>query len=449
MEISYVREMRKNYLVAEAQEDFPGYEAHMLAANTIQGLLGMRIRYTDGRASYYYDITSRQPLGRLLEGRQITVGEICGLIQQIYGTLKRMEEFFLGDKGILLEPQYIYIEPETFQAGLCFVPGLEGNFSESLSRLLQYLLRQVDHRDKRAVILAYSLYQESLKENYSLEDLLSLMEDEGRKEAAGNNQEDQENGEEPDRRSFEEPGSREMKEHGAGEPEQPVHTGKKEKRAKENRAKENGGEKTRCVFPWRQGLAASVLVLLIPGILWVFRGSSVVLEYIKWIGVIQAAMLLIIWRIVWKRRQTGRLDAAEKKYIYEEIPIPDEPFFAKEEPQEIRKTDESFQTVLLNNGTDANMHRLEGVLPETEDIVIPYYPFVIGKHRELADYVLDRETVSRLHLRCDRNGDTYTVTDLNSTNGTMVGGVLLDANETVEVKSGDSVVIADAAYVWK
>ena len=347
MEISYVREMRKNYLVAEAQENFPGYEAHMLAANTIQGLLGMRIRYTDGRASYYYDITSRQPLGRLLEGRQITVGEICGLIRQIYGTLKRMEEFFLGDKGILLEPQYIYIEPETFQAGLCFVPGLEGNFSESLSRLLQYLLRQVDHRDKRAVILAYSLYQESLKENYSLEDVLSLMEDEGRKEAAGNNREDQESGEEP--------GSREMKEHGAGEPEQPVHTGKKEKRAKEN-----GGEKTRCVFPWRQGLAASVLVLLIPGILWVFRGSSVVLEYIKWIGVIQAALLLIIWGIVWKRRQTGRLDAAEKKYIYEEIPIPDEPFFAKEEPQEIRKTDESFQTVLLNNGTDANMHRLEG-----------------------------------------------------------------------------------------
>ena len=173
------------------------------------------------------------------------------------------------------------------------------------------------------------------------------------------------------------------------------------------------------------------------------------LEYIKWIGVIQAALLLIIWGIVWKRRQTGRLDAAEKKYIYEEIPIPDEPFFAKEEPQEIRKTDESFQTVLLNNGTDANMHRLEGVLLETEDIVIPYYPFVIGKHRELADYVLDRETVSRLHLRCDRNGDTYTVTDLNSTNGTMVGGVLLDANETVEVKSGDSVVIADAAYVWR
>lgn len=95
------------------------------------------------------------------------------------------------------------------------------------------------------------------------------------------------------------------------------------------------------------------------------------------------------------------------------------------------------------------MHRLEGASPEREDIVIPYYPFVIGKHRDLADYVLDRPAVSRLHLRIDREGEVYTVTDLNSTNGTMVRGALLAANETAEVRSGDSVVIADAAYVWR
>ena len=183
MEISYVREMRKNYLVVEARRDFLGYEARMLAANPVQGLLPMKVRYMDGSASYYYDITSRQPLGRLLESRQITVEEICGLIRQIHGALRRMEEFFLGDGGILLEPEYIYMEPEAFQAGLCFVPGAEENFQEGLSRLLQYLLRHVDHRDRKAVILAYSLYQESLKENYSLEDLLRLMEGEEKKTA--------------------------------------------------------------------------------------------------------------------------------------------------------------------------------------------------------------------------------------------------------------------------
>lgn len=78
-----------------------------------------------------------------------------------------------------------------------------------------------------------------------------------------------------------------------------------------------------------------------------------------------------------------------------------------------------------------------------------YYPFVIGKHKELADYVLDYKTVSRFHLRLDRTEDKITVTDLNSTNGTTVAGVLLAVNETAELNPGDEVRIADLRFVWK
>ena len=42
-----------------------------------------------------------------------------------------------------------------------------------------------------------------------------------------------------------------------------------------------------------------------------------------------------------------------------------------------------------------------------------------------------------------------TVTDLNSTNGTTVAGVLLAANETAELNPGDEVRIADLRFVWK
>lgn len=110
-----------------------------------------------------------------------------------------------------------------------------------------------------------------------------------------------------------------------------------------------------------------------------------------------------------------------------------------------------FQTVLLNaqETEGARTHLLSSVRPETEDIPVPYYPFIIGKNRDLADYVLDRETVSRFHLRIDREGERVFVTDLNSTNGTQVGGRLLAANETAELYPGDEVVIADMAYIWR
>ena len=63
--------------------------------------------------------------------------------------------------------------------------------------------------------------------------------------------------------------------------------------------------------------------------------------------------------------------------------------------------------------------------------------------------MLNRSTVSRLHMRIDREGDEYRVTDLNSTNGTIVDGVLLEANETVKLRAGDEICIADMRYIFR
>ena len=71
---------------------------------------------------------------------------------------------------------------------------------------------------------------------------------------------------------------------------------------------------------------------------------------------------------------------------------------------------------------------------------------IIGKQENLVDYVLRRETVSRLHLRIDRKEDRYYVQDLNSTNGTMAGGHMLENNEIMEIWDGVEISIAGARY---
>lgn len=80
------------------------------------------------------------------------------------------------------------------------------------------------------------------------------------------------------------------------------------------------------------------------------------------------------------------------------------------------------------------------------DIALSYYPFVIGKQENMVDYMLDRDTVSRLHLRIDRIGGDYQIMDLNSTNGTVVRGMLLENNEAVPLYPGDEVQIAKYRY---
>lgn len=90
--------------------------------------------------------------------------------------------------------------------------------------------------------------------------------------------------------------------------------------------------------------------------------------------------------------------------------------------------------------------RLRALDPGMEDISIDYYPFIIGKQAKLVDYQLKKDTVSRLHLRIDREGDCYQAQDLNSTNGTCIGGRPLENNESALLQIGDEVQIADVRF---
>ena len=67
MKVRYKREMRHNYMILEAlKEDRESYEFKMLEENTIDGLLRFRVKQEEEGLYYYYEITSKQPLSRLL-----------------------------------------------------------------------------------------------------------------------------------------------------------------------------------------------------------------------------------------------------------------------------------------------------------------------------------------------------------------------------------------------
>lgn len=176
MKISYRREMKHNYLIIDPEAlIWRNYECRMLASNTIEGVLHFQIRQVDDEIRFYYEITSRQPLERMLENQSLQVKELRSLMFGISRVLDRMEQYLLREGSVLLEPDYIYVEPETFRVWLCLVPGLERDFRKDYGKLLEYLLGKADHQDKDSVVLAYGLYQESRRDNYGMEDILRLL----------------------------------------------------------------------------------------------------------------------------------------------------------------------------------------------------------------------------------------------------------------------------------
>lgn len=539
LKVTYQREMNHNYMILctpELQAD--SYVGKMLSDNNIEGLLKFRQKHTEEGAVYYYEITSKQPLRRLLEGRLITYDEIRALLLSTAGMLRRTEEYLLKEEQILLEPEYIYVEPEEFSVFFCLLPGYSHSFPDAFTKLLQYVLDKVNHQDHRSVVLAYGLYHESLKENYGMEDLLKYLSGvEGEKnrwentkslqcedrEKDRNNWETAENGENMEeekadrcsgfvqvtqREQYSRSRTKERKEN----QEEYTDTGreKQEKKWKNNKEavvdnvseeKEETEERERkdgFFHPFR--LVFTILVL--EGFIYLFKGMPGLRSY----GILPCVIVTLVFLVGriglvpkhlseaerqkkfktdqrekkrWLQRERTESERAgrnhsgkgyaereqkqrekigsarvagkeedEWKILFQSLDegIPDAEICGKKEAETEKDTQ------LLNNSLSASEGHhacLESSSKDREDIEIPYVPFLIGKHSEMNDFVLSYPTVSRLHLKVDKKERVYIFTDMNSTNGTVVNGYKMEANETVSVKEGDIIQIAGLSYRFR
>lgn len=75
MNISYQREMKRNYLIVETEKrDEIPFEQNMLEQNQIDGVLHFQVRKKDTDIRFFYEITSKQPLFRLWKGSRYRPG---------------------------------------------------------------------------------------------------------------------------------------------------------------------------------------------------------------------------------------------------------------------------------------------------------------------------------------------------------------------------------------
>ena len=103
--------------------------------------------------------------------------------------------------------------------------------------------------------------------------------------------------------------------------------------------------------------------------------------------------------------------------------------------------DEGTETVLMSpsqKGAHKLYSRNEGRLIKID---LGKLPLTVGKLPGVADFLLKREEISRLHVRffCKEGSDTIFMKDLNSTNGTFRNGLRLQAGESVALYSGDEI----------
>ena len=554
MKTTYRREMKHNYLIITPDiPEYKGIETQMLEKNSIEGLLEFHIKSLDGQRSCYYEITSKQSLSRIMEYKSLGEEELRTLIGGIARTLSRLEAYLLKEDQILLDPEYIYVDPERFKVFLCLIPGRKGTFSQEMTELLRYLLGKVNHQDKECVVMAYGLYQESLKENYGIDDLLEITE---------NKSNDLKYNVSIDKNHILD----EEEYHCVIAP----HLAVKDEEAYETIIPENQSEINSGYSLAKVLLLIAVAIAVPVLILWLLSGVRGVFQF--WYvpfgaGCLSLAVLLFFggkndsgkeresereavgieisktqdinkagaksditkWdnknhysdktsgikkdsvkrdnnkkdninqvnniknsniknnnmknsnkkdgnkkdsnnkdnntkgnykmnnshRDYYKKDNNksdsykkDKIDHAQGEEYDWQMAFLEEDRESANQPEE-KEEEIMLQTVLLTDTTtDNNTRYLRAVGTEVPDITISYVPYLIGKQEGLVDYVLESETISRIHAKIDREGEEYQLCDLNSTNGTSINGRMLETNETVTLNKGDEIFIANFAFIF-
>ena len=100
-------------------------------------------------------------------------------------------------------------------------------------------------------------------------------------------------------------------------------------------------------------------------------------------------------------------------------------------------------------GSDLN----EG-LNERESVkrfTIGRFDINVGRRQSDFEFAENTRGVSRHHAIIERRGRTYSITDLNSSAGTVVNGIILRANQTAELTNNCHVSFGydGADYVWR
>ena len=176
--MSYEHNLRHSYMHISAQSVDPqSYALKLLRETSVPDTLPLSIRpdaEDPAQATLEYEVSGLESMASYYASRKLRYLALARLMENIHGLLEHLEEYFLPEDMVLLDPSAIFYNQETESWTFTLVPGYGSSFHEALKALIAWLLKRIDYNEDRVVILAYTLYNESLKEFLVMENLLRI-----------------------------------------------------------------------------------------------------------------------------------------------------------------------------------------------------------------------------------------------------------------------------------
>lgn len=117
------------------------YQLEMAAENKIEHVLSVNKQKKDGNTVVYYNITSKIALSQILERKKLNRREMLRLLEGAVAAIRDAGEYQLPRTGLVMEPEYIFVDPATCDPSFVFLPVLEPE-TKSLKELVIELVMQ-------------------------------------------------------------------------------------------------------------------------------------------------------------------------------------------------------------------------------------------------------------------------------------------------------------------
>lgn len=98
------------------------YQMEMMLENEIENFLHASRQIVDGETVIYYNITSRISLKQVLDKRKLSRKELIRLIEGAILASRDAAAYRLPSTGIVLAPEYIYVNPASCSPAFMFLP---------------------------------------------------------------------------------------------------------------------------------------------------------------------------------------------------------------------------------------------------------------------------------------------------------------------------------------
>ncbi len=127
LKFSYESDAVASFLVIQYDAAVIDHQLRMLENNCVKYVLSPEMVMKEGLACFYYNITSKISLSFLLKRQKLSKEEFLRLLLNITSSVSDSTGYLLNPESFIFNTEYIYINPETLEPSLVYLPVKSGH----------------------------------------------------------------------------------------------------------------------------------------------------------------------------------------------------------------------------------------------------------------------------------------------------------------------------------